>query len=91
VRSFTEWFDVQGHFIALPFQTMLATTVPLIATVDPKRVATTPSSSSAASTDSSSFMTVDAHTLDALAAAESTGAESNVTSSGGKKSKRRKA
>ncbi|KAI3331657.1 microsomal signal peptidase 25 kDa subunit-domain-containing protein [Xylariaceae sp. AK1471] len=89
VRSFTEWFDVQGHFVALPFQSMLATTVPLIATADPKRATATPSSST--STASPSFMNIDAQTLDALAAAETTGAESNATSSGGKKSKRRKA
>jgi len=99
VRSFTEWFDAQGHFVALPFQTMLATTVPLIAQVDPKRAAvaaaTAPgvsSDSTTVSTASSSFLEVDAQTLDTLAAAEAmssttTGAESNA----GKKSKRRKA
>jgi hypothetical protein len=87
-RSFTEWFDVQGHFVALPFQTILATTVPLIAKADPKRAATVPP---APSTASPSFMNVDAETLDALAAAETTGAESNDAGSGGKKSKRRKA
>ncbi|KXJ92002.1 microsomal signal peptidase 25 kDa subunit-domain-containing protein [Microdochium bolleyi] len=38
-RSFTEWFDSAGHFIALPFQTMLATAVPVIGQADPKRVA----------------------------------------------------
>ncbi|KAI1426429.1 microsomal signal peptidase 25 kDa subunit-domain-containing protein [Xylaria sp. FL1777] len=84
-RSFTEWFDVQGHFVALPFQIMLATTVPLIAQADPKRVASPPS------TESSGFLDVDAETLDALAAAETTGAESSATGSGGKKTKRRKA
>ncbi|KAI0450420.1 microsomal signal peptidase 25 kDa subunit-domain-containing protein [Xylaria acuta] len=83
-RSFTEWFDVQGHFVALPFQTMLATTVPLIAKADPKRAAALPSISAA----SSDFLNVDAQTLDALAAAESTGADGGAT---GKKSKRRKA
>ncbi|KAI0404444.1 microsomal signal peptidase 25 kDa subunit-domain-containing protein [Xylaria palmicola] len=83
-RSFTEWFDAQGHFVALPFQTMLATTVPLIARADPKRA-------TAAATVSSDFLNVDARTLDALAAAESTGADSNAGGAGGKKSKRRKA
>ncbi|KAJ1333870.1 microsomal signal peptidase 12-like protein [Microdochium nivale] len=38
-RSFTEWFDSAGHFIVLPFQTMLATAVPVIGQADPKRVA----------------------------------------------------
>ncbi|KAI1739528.1 microsomal signal peptidase 25 kDa subunit-domain-containing protein [Xylaria scruposa] len=83
-RSFTEWFDVQGHFIALPFQTMLATTVPPIAKADPKRAAGLPPTSAAPS----DFLNVDAETLDALAAAESTGADSGAA---GKKSKRRKA
>ncbi|KAI0009481.1 microsomal signal peptidase 25 kDa subunit-domain-containing protein [Xylariaceae sp. FL0662B] len=78
-RPFTEWFDVQGHFIARPFQTMLATTVPVIAKADPKRAATGPA------TD---FMSADASVLDALVAAESTGVEKG---SKGKKSNRRKA
>ncbi|KAI1754120.1 microsomal signal peptidase 25 kDa subunit-domain-containing protein [Xylaria castorea] len=83
-RSFTEWFDVQGHFIALPFQTMLATTVPPIAKADPKRATALPPTSAA----ESDFLNVDAQTLDALAAAESTGAESSAA---GKKSKKRRA
>ncbi|KAI0442339.1 microsomal signal peptidase 25 kDa subunit-domain-containing protein [Xylaria telfairii] len=87
-RSFTEWFDVRGHFVALPFQTMLATTVPLIAKADPKRAAAAAAAPPPpASTASSDFLNVDAQTLDALAAAESTGADSSAT---GKKSKRRK-
>ncbi|KAI0197623.1 microsomal signal peptidase 25 kDa subunit-domain-containing protein [Astrocystis sublimbata] len=72
-RSFTEWFDAQGHFVALPFQTMLASTVPVVAQADPKRAA-----------PSSDFLNYDAQTLDALAAAESTGAEA------AKKAKKRK-
>ncbi|KAI1821929.1 microsomal signal peptidase 25 kDa subunit-domain-containing protein [Xylaria intraflava] len=88
-RSFTEWFDAQGHFVALPFQTMLATTVPVIAVADPKRAAAavTPSTSTA----SSSFLDLDSETLDALAVAKTSGAESNVAGPGDKKSKRRKA
>ncbi|GAW12317.1 hypothetical protein ANO14919_016820 [Xylariales sp. No.14919] len=86
-RSFTEWFDVQGHFVALPFQTMLATTVPLIAKADPKRAAAVP----LASTTPAEFLNVDAQTLDALAAAETTGAEKSAPDSVVKKSKRRKA
>lgn len=38
-RSFTEWFDAAGHFVATPFQTMLASTVPAIGSLDPKRTA----------------------------------------------------
>ncbi|KAI1176033.1 microsomal signal peptidase 25 kDa subunit-domain-containing protein [Nemania sp. FL0916] len=48
-RSFTEWFDVQGHFVALPFQTMLASTVPLIAKADPKRASATTTSTNTSS------------------------------------------
>ncbi|KAJ4410280.1 hypothetical protein N0V82_009274 [Gnomoniopsis sp. IMI 355080] len=36
-RSFTEWFDEKGHFVALPFQTMLASNVPVVGKFDPKR------------------------------------------------------
>ncbi|KAI0426932.1 microsomal signal peptidase 25 kDa subunit-domain-containing protein [Xylaria sp. FL1042] len=88
-RSFTEWFDAQGHFVALPFQIMLATTVPVIAQADPKRAAAAATATpSLPSTETSSeFLNVDAATLDALAAAETTGADSNA----GKKAKRRKA
>ncbi len=38
-RPFAEWFDLAGHFIVPPFQTMLATSVPAIGQLDPKRVA----------------------------------------------------
>jgi signal peptidase complex subunit 2 len=37
-RSFTEWFDVAGHFVAPPFQSMLAMSVPCVGKLDPKRV-----------------------------------------------------
>lgn len=68
---------------------MLATTVPSIAKADPKRVAAaTATAADPTDASSSSFLNVDAETLDALAAAEATGAESSAA---GKKSKRRKA
>lgn len=88
---------MQGHFVAPPFQAMLATTVPLIAKADPKRAAavlpasSSSSASTTASTTESDFLNVDAQTLDALAAAETRGADSNDAGSVGKKSKRRKA
>ncbi|KAI1094199.1 SPC25-domain-containing protein [Rostrohypoxylon terebratum] len=83
-RSFTEWFDSQGHFIARPFQTMFAASVPVIANADPKRAQTITSAPVA------DFSNVDAGVLDAIAASQSasTGAED---SSPGKKSRRRKA
>jgi hypothetical protein len=39
-RPFSEWFDAVGHFVVPPFQTMLASNVPVIGKLDPKRVAT---------------------------------------------------
>lgn len=39
-RSFTNWFDESGLFVAKPFQEFLATSIPLIGKYDPKRVVT---------------------------------------------------
>ncbi|RYP56920.1 hypothetical protein DL769_009827 [Monosporascus sp. CRB-8-3] len=79
-RPFTEWFDVQGHFVAPPFQTMLATSVPVIGKADPKR---------AVVVDDSGLMNADAATLDALLASSSETTGANATA--GNKTKRRKA
>ncbi|CAJ2513480.1 Uu.00g015990.m01.CDS01 [Anthostomella pinea] len=81
-RSFTEWFDSQGHFIARPFQTMLATTVPLIAQADPMRAA------AGAVARSEELVNAGSDVLDAILAADATGADAGGA---GKKSKRRKA
>ncbi|KAI0022323.1 microsomal signal peptidase 25 kDa subunit-domain-containing protein [Xylariomycetidae sp. FL0641] len=81
-RPFKNWFDAQGHFIAPPFQTMLATSVPVIAQADPKRIA------AVSDAFSSDLLNADPSMLDAIAAADTTGAE---TAGAGKKSKRRKA
>ncbi|KAI0387326.1 SPC25-domain-containing protein [Hypomontagnella monticulosa] len=80
-KSFTEWFDVQGRFIARPFQTILASNVPLIATADPKRVQP--------ATPAADYLSADASVLDAIAASETTSTGAEAAS--GKKSKRRKA
>lgn len=45
-RPFAEWFDAAGHFVAAPFQSVLATAVPVIGRLDPKRVVGSSSSSS---------------------------------------------
>lgn len=37
-RPFASWFDEQGRFVALPFQQMLASAVPVIGAADPKNV-----------------------------------------------------
>lgn len=91
-RSFTGWFDVQGHFVALPFQTLLATSVPAIGQVDPKRVAATTTTTAPAGS-SSNLLDADAATLDAVlgSSSEATGADAAGAAAGGKKTKRRKA
>lgn len=82
-RSFTEWFDSVGHFIAPPFQTIFATSVPLIAKADPKRA----ESAQPTQNTHSNFTDMDPDMLDALAAGSTTGTDA----ASGKKSKRRKA
>ncbi|KAG5983426.1 hypothetical protein E4U55_008196 [Claviceps digitariae] len=37
-RSFAEWFDETGRFVAQPFQEFLASSVPAIGKQDPKRI-----------------------------------------------------
>ncbi|EPE08221.1 signal peptidase complex [Ophiostoma piceae UAMH 11346] len=88
-RPFSEWFDSVGHFVAIPFQTILATNVPVIGTADPKRVAAAPSASpqySAAMLD----MLAAASTPADASGAESDAATATGTSSGKKGGKRRK-
>ncbi|EJT70341.1 hypothetical protein GGTG_11369 [Gaeumannomyces tritici R3-111a-1] len=85
-KGFNEWFDSAGHFIAAPFQTMLATAVPAIGRLDSKRLqAATPSS---IPSDSQKY---DAEVLDALLVASTsgatTGAESGITKKGGSRRK----
>ncbi|KAI1107650.1 SPC25-domain-containing protein [Jackrogersella minutella] len=82
-RPFTEWFDAQGHFVAPPFQTVFAASVPLIAKADPKRA-------QVAAAPAADFSNVDADVLDAIAASQTTSTGAEAASSG-KKSKRRKA
>ena len=82
-RSFTEWFDEAGHFIVPPFQTMLASSVPVIATADPKRAA-------APAPATSDYATMDQGVLDALAA-DPASATASGADAASKTSKRRKA
>lgn len=37
-RPFAAWFDAEGHFVPVPFQEMLATSVPAIGKLDARRV-----------------------------------------------------
>lgn len=87
-RPFTEWFDAAGHFVAPPFQSMLATSVPVIGKRDPKRAV--PSEGVAP--------TYTPEMLDALASASVSAVESAAETASGtdaasakKGSKRRKA
>ncbi|KAK8056276.1 hypothetical protein PG993_001503 [Apiospora rasikravindrae] len=86
-KSFTEWFDAAGHFIVPPFQSMLATSVPLIATADPKRGA----AAATAQEPTSDFVNMDQDVLNALATGEDVGNATSADATSGKKSKRRKA
>ncbi|KAK3693943.1 microsomal signal peptidase 25 kDa subunit-domain-containing protein [Podospora appendiculata] len=39
VKPFTNWFDAAGHFVAGPFQSMLANAIPVVGKLDPKHAA----------------------------------------------------
>ncbi|KAK7415411.1 hypothetical protein QQZ08_012352 [Neonectria magnoliae] len=81
-KPFSAWFDQTGQFIALPFQEMLATSVPLIGKCDPKRV-----------TVSQELLDANPDVLDAILAANSATAEGSTTAAeatGKKANKRRK-
>ncbi|KAF4462782.1 microsomal signal peptidase subunit [Fusarium albosuccineum] len=81
-KPFTGWFDETGQFVAIPFQELLATSVPLIGKRDPKRV-----------TVSQDLLAASPDVLDAILAANSTTAEGSSTAaeaSGKKGGKRRK-
>lgn len=94
-KSFTEWFDAAGRFVAVPFQTMLATGIPAVGRADPKRVAGAGAGSAAAAAgsgtkESAAGVAGTVYTpemLDALAKSSS-GAE---VKSGKKAERRRKA
>ncbi|KAK1508186.1 microsomal signal peptidase 25 kDa subunit [Colletotrichum costaricense] len=40
-QPFNQWFDSQGRFVAVPFQEILATNIPAVGKLDPKRIAST--------------------------------------------------
>lgn len=89
-RPFTEWFDAAGHFVAAPFQSMLATAVPVIGQFDPKRVAAAEPPASSAYTPEMLDLLAQANASAVGSAAETaTGADSAVAAKKG--GKRRKA
>ncbi|KAK1688384.1 microsomal signal peptidase 25 kDa subunit [Colletotrichum godetiae] len=75
-KPFNQWFDSQGRFVAVPFQEILATNIPVVGKLDPKRVT---SASQGYSTD----------VLDALYAENTATGSGAEAAKGG--SKRRKA
>ncbi|KAK2745805.1 signal peptidase complex [Colletotrichum kahawae] len=78
-KPFNQWFDSQGHFVASPFQEILATNIPTIGKLDPKRVQST-------------SQTYSADVLDALyAESAATGSGSGAEAAAKGSSKRRKA
>ncbi|KAI8662534.1 hypothetical protein LRP88_06744 [Fusarium phalaenopsidis] len=82
-KPFTGWFDETGQFVAIPFQELLATSVPLIGKRDPKRV-----------TVSQDLLNASPDVLDAVLAANAGVAEGSSTAAdAGKKGgkQRRKA
>jgi hypothetical protein len=78
-KPFSEWFDQTGQFVAVPFQAMLANAVPVIGKRDPKRV-----------TVSKELLDASPDVLDAILAANATGAEAEVADATGKKAAKRR-
>jgi hypothetical protein len=75
-KSFTEWFDESGLFVAAPFQSFLASSIPVVGRADPKRV----------KSESRDLLEGNSDLLDAVmgAEAEASGADKK---SGGKRRK----
>ncbi|KAF4453435.1 hypothetical protein F53441_3894 [Fusarium austroafricanum] len=67
-KPFGTWFEETGKFVAVPFQEFLATSIPLIGKRDPKRVSV-----------SSELLDASPEVLDAVLAANATGAETAAT------------
>ncbi|KAK3311229.1 microsomal signal peptidase 25 kDa subunit-domain-containing protein [Chaetomium strumarium] len=89
-RAFTEWFDAAGHFVAAPFQTLLASSLPVVGKLDPKRAAAPKEDGGAEATYTPEMLDVLAQanvSVVGSAAEEATGSEAAGTKGG----KRRKA
>ncbi|KAG6042062.1 hypothetical protein E4U41_006183 [Claviceps citrina] len=81
-RSFADWFDETGRFVATPFQEFLASSVPAIGRQDPKRVKTV----------AQDLLQANPELLSAVLAGSGSGdgAGSTATETGENKGKRRK-
>jgi hypothetical protein len=78
-KPFTSFFDESGYFVAIPFQEILATAVPLVGKLDPKRI----------KPESQDMLNANPELLDAILAANSTSASATgaEASEGGKRRK----
>ncbi|PKS07910.1 hypothetical protein jhhlp_006519 [Lomentospora prolificans] len=91
-HPFSKWFDEQGRFVTIPFQQMIATSVPLVAVLDPKRAVKedTKTETPAVSFDSTSPEVLDA-ILAASGGSSGVGSSSTAEASAPRSSRRRKA
>ena len=90
-RSFTEWFDAAGRFVATPFQTMLASTVPVIGSLDPKRAGAAPAAAAGGSSATPQYTAEELAAMLAAAGASPDDTAEATGSSAKKGGKRRKA
>jgi hypothetical protein len=89
-RSFTEWFDGAGRFVAAPFQAMLAGAVAVIGKADPKRAAKAKEEGDAPAAYTPEILDVLAKanvSVVGSAAEEATGSEAAGAKKGGKRRK----
>ncbi|KAK3330425.1 microsomal signal peptidase 25 kDa subunit-domain-containing protein [Apodospora peruviana] len=96
VRSFTNWFDEAGHFVVKPFQSMLASAIPIVGKLDPKRLESSEDQPPAYTSEMLDALTSAGVSAVGTAAETATGADASSSLTGnGKKGgpagKRRKA
>ncbi|KAM0515842.1 hypothetical protein ACHAPE_005921 [Trichoderma viride] len=76
-KPFASFFDESGYFVAVPFQQILATAVPVIGKVDPRRI----------KSESQDMLNANPELLDAILAANSGAATGVDASEGGRQRK----
>ncbi|UKZ81345.1 hypothetical protein TrVFT333_009117 [Trichoderma virens FT-333] len=76
-KPFASFFDESGYFVAAPFQQILATAVPVVGKLDPKRI----------KSESQDMLNANPELLDAILAANSASATGAEAAEGGKRRK----
>jgi hypothetical protein len=76
-KPFASFFDESGYFVAVPFQQILATAVPVIGKVDPRRI----------KSESQDMLNANPELLDAILAANNGAATGVDASEGGRQRK----